>query len=89
MELPYCLKVPTPKATGDMQGTYQYWGARFFSLMYIGTETSYTFQMQVDDAARLWINNTLVIDATCRSPTHNKLHMFSHVKLFWQYNEAS
>lgn len=85
--MPYCATIylkptPTPQAMPDMQGTYQYWGARFFSFMHIGTETSYTFQMRVDDAARLWINNTLVIDATCTSFTHSKLHLLSHSKLF-------
>ena len=68
-----------------MQGTYQYWGARFFSLLYIGTATFYGFQMQVDNAARLWVNDTLVIDATCRSRVHNKLQLFIlHFKLSWQ-----
>ena len=60
-----------------MQGTYQYWGARIFTLLYVGIETTFGFQMRVNDAARLWINNTLVIDATCRSLTCNKLHLFS------------
>ena len=71
----YCHDVQqylAPKAICDMQGTYQYWGSRFFSLLYAGIDNVYAFQMQVDDAARLWINNVLVIDATCKRLAHSK-----------------
>ena len=50
----------------DMQGTYQYWGAKLFSYLHASAADDYSFQMQVDSAARLWVNNTLIIDATCR-----------------------
>ena len=49
----------------DMQGTYQYWGAKLFSYLHASVAQTYAFQMQVDSAARLWANNTLIIDATC------------------------
>lgn len=54
----------------DMQGTYQYWGARLFSNLVINTATLYEFQMRVDSAARLWIDSILVIDATCMPLAH-------------------
>lgn len=49
----------------DMQGTYQYWGAKLFSYFHASVPESYLFQMQVDSAARLWVNGSLIIDATC------------------------
>ena len=63
-----------PEAMGDMQGTYQYWGARLFSTIPVTAASNYAFQMQVDNAARLWVNNILVIDATCMSSAQHKLH---------------
>ncbi len=50
----------------DTQGTYQYWGAKLFSYLRASAAQDYSFQMQVDSAARLWVNNTLIINATCR-----------------------
>ena len=49
----------------DMQGTYQYWGAKLFSYLHATVAQDYAFQMQVDSAARLWVNSTLIINATC------------------------
>lgn len=58
------------EAMAAMQGTYQYWGARLFSYFEASAaNSSYAFQVQVNSAARLWVNNTLVIEATCRSCT--------------------
>ena len=54
----------------DMQATYQYWGARLFSYFHAPTTDIYAFGMQVDSAARLWLDNTLLINATCTSLTH-------------------
>lgn len=55
----------TSQAMADMQGTYQYWGAQLFSYFDATVASTYVFQMQVDSAARLWVQGTLVIDATC------------------------
>ncbi len=49
----------------DLQGTYQYWGAKLFSYFHAAVAQRYLFKMQVDSAARLWVNGTLVINATC------------------------
>ena len=51
-----------------MQGDYTYWGALFFSYMHAKETNTYAFAMNVDNAARLWVNGTLVIDATCKAP---------------------
>ena len=54
----------------DMQGTYQYWGARLFSYMKVAANSTYSFVLQADSSARLWVEGTLLINATCRSLTH-------------------
>lgn len=50
-----------------MQATYQYWGARLFSYYNApsGSGSTFTFYMKVDNAARLWVDSTLIINATC------------------------
>ena len=60
------------QATADMQGTYTYWGARLFSYLHQASPATqtYAFQMQVDNGARLWVDNNLVIDATCTPLAH-------------------
>ena len=53
-----------------MQGTYQYWGARLFTYLNAQTSNTYVFGIQVDNGARLWVDNTLIVDATCTSLTN-------------------
>ena len=57
-----------------MQLTYDYWGALIFGYLENpnAAATDYIFQMQVDNAARLWVDGTLVIDATCMSPVQHR-----------------
>lgn len=55
-------------AVADMQETHQHWGARLYSTLPVTTANTYAFSMRVDDAARLWVKNVLVIDATCKPP---------------------
>lgn len=59
----------------NLQGTYQYWGARLLSFLPVSTARQYGFWMKVDSAARLWVNNTLVIDATCMSSAQHQFHL--------------
>lgn len=58
------------EAMTGMQGSYQYWGARLFSYFHAPNASAYAFEMQVDDAARLWVDNTLVVDASCEFLMH-------------------
>lgn len=67
---------PRTQATADMQGSYQYWGAKMFSYLHATSAGTYLFAMTVDDAARLWIDGALVIDATC---TPHARHPQQHV----------
>lgn len=50
-----------------MQGTYDYWGALMFSYLHASSANTYLFEVLVDNAARLWVDDTLVIDATCKA----------------------
>ena len=50
---------------GEIQGTYQYWGARILTWLNSPVTQNAALQMQVDSSARLWVDGTLTIDATC------------------------
>ena len=73
----------------DMQGTYQYWGARIFSYFRAPSNNGYVFQMQVDSAARLWVDNTLLINATCMPLTQIKLWVICAPSLHLLRDHAS
>ncbi|KAL0056133.1 hypothetical protein WJX82_008016 [Trebouxia sp. C0006] len=62
--IPYLNATSMPNLWSD-NGTYQYWGAKLFSYLHATVAQDYAFQMQVDSAARLWVNSTLIINATC------------------------
>ena len=66
--------VVTQLPVAIMQETITYWGGRLFSYMNAKMANSYVFQMYVDNAARLWVDNTLVINATCATLAHH-LHV--------------
>ena len=70
------------KAMDDMQGTYEHWSAQLFSYFSAANAATYVFQMQVDNAARLWVNDTLVINA-CMSlaPQACTLHIVKEIAL--------
>ena len=65
----------TSEAAGDLQATYQYWGALLFAYMDASSAQTYVFQMQVDTAARLWIDSALIIDATCMALAQDSQHL--------------
>ncbi|KAL0055724.1 hypothetical protein WJX82_003766 [Trebouxia sp. C0006] len=51
-------------------GTYTNWGALLFSYLHASSPADYAFQINVDSAARLWVNNTLIINATCNQTAY-------------------
>ncbi|KAL0020762.1 hypothetical protein WJX77_010440 [Trebouxia sp. C0004] len=50
--------------------TYQNWGALLFSYLKASAAQDYAFQINVNSAARLWVNNTLIINATCEQTAY-------------------
>lgn len=50
-----------------VQTSYTYWGARILGYYNVATGNvgNYTFMINVDNAARLWVDGTLVVNATC------------------------
>lgn len=34
----------------------------------VTTSSKYVFRMYVDNAARLWLDNQMILDATCETP---------------------
>ncbi|KAL0020817.1 hypothetical protein WJX79_011000 [Trebouxia sp. C0005] len=52
------------------QGTYQNWGALLFSYLHASVAQDYAFEIYVTSAARLWVNNTLIINATCNQTAY-------------------
>lgn len=50
-----------------VQLSLTYWGALMFAYVNAPISGNYTFLVNSDNGARLWVDSTLVVNATCRN----------------------